>query len=511
MATRFGTTSPMLTPAPQIRRACRERPETTPYSVVATSIIYSLFVERAHALVKPDGMVGLLTPSGIASDLSASAFFRNVATGGRLKALYDFENRRVFFADVHASFKFAVMVASPARTFEASKCAFYLHSVGTLADDQRAFPIAASDFARVNPNTGTAPIFRSRRDMSLTTAIYERLPVLVDRSGGQPVGAWPVRYVRMFDMTNDSGLFRNRTELEEREGAWPVGGNHFQSAAGEWVPLYEGKMVQAFDHRAASVVINPANVKRPAQPFETTLTQHSDPSWLPDPQFWVLNSGVSPRGEWHVGMKHVTATTNVRSMIVAIIPESGAGNSLPVIDMAGDAKAAALVVGTMNSVPFDFVLRQKVQGQNFKLVHRRAASGGPARRLLPNVRLKTRRRNCPRSRFRTQLHRARSLPLRARPRLRRCERRRAAAVHLGRRAPPPPPRQAGCTLFHPLRRLRPRRPRAKPRRYPLHLFDLPHCRTRGNRALGPAIAVADLCLTWINALMAGQPDAAISA
>jgi hypothetical protein len=38
--------------------------------------LYSLFVERAHALVKPSGMVGLLTPSGIASDLSASAFFR---------------------------------------------------------------------------------------------------------------------------------------------------------------------------------------------------------------------------------------------------------------------------------------------------------------------------------------------------------------------------------------------------------------------------------------------------
>ena len=233
-----------------------------------------------------------------------------------------------------------------------------------LADPDRAFPITAADFASVNPNTGTAPIFRSRRDMNLTTAIYGRLPVLVDRSGGAPVAAWPVKYATMFHMTNDSGLFRNRIELEEREGAWSIGGNHFQSAAGEWVPLYEGKMVQAFDHRAASVVVNPANVKRPAQPFETTMAQHEDPSWLPNPQFWVLAAGVSPPGEWHVGMKHVTAATNIRSMIVAVIPKGGAGNSLPVIDMAGDAEAAALVVGAMNSTPFDFVLRQKVQGQN---------------------------------------------------------------------------------------------------------------------------------------------------
>jgi hypothetical protein len=200
--------------------------------------------------------------------------------------------------------------------------------------------------------------------MALTTAIYGRLPVLVDRSQGTAVAAWPVRYVRMFDMTNDSGLFRTRAELEEREGAWGIGGNRYQSASGEWVPLYEGKMVQAFDHRAASVVVNPANVKRPAQPFDTTLSQHQDTNWLPSPQFWVAARNVEPKAKWHVGMKHVTSSTNVRSMIVAIIPESGAGNSLPVIDMAGDAGAASLVVATMNSIPFDFVLRQKVQGQN---------------------------------------------------------------------------------------------------------------------------------------------------
>ena len=57
---------------------------------------YSLFVERAMALVKPQGMVGLLTPSGIASDKTAARFFRRVATEGRLRALYDFENKKVF-------------------------------------------------------------------------------------------------------------------------------------------------------------------------------------------------------------------------------------------------------------------------------------------------------------------------------------------------------------------------------------------------------------------------------
>ena len=73
--------------------------------------LYSLFVERAMTLVKPDGMVGLLVPSGIASDKTAAPFFKSVATEGRLKALYDFENKKVFFPDVHASFKFCVFAA----------------------------------------------------------------------------------------------------------------------------------------------------------------------------------------------------------------------------------------------------------------------------------------------------------------------------------------------------------------------------------------------------------------
>ena len=332
--------------------------------------LYSLFVERAHALVKPGGMVGLLTPSGIASDLSASEFFRKVATGGHLKALYDFENRRTryglepFFPDVDSRFKFAAMISSPNRAFAAAQCGFFLQAVSERINPDQAFPITASDFARVNPNTGTAPIFRTRRDMALTTAIYERCPVLVDKSGDEAVAAWPVKYVRMFDMTNDSHLFRTCAELAEKEGAWHVGGNRWQSTAGEWVPLYEGKMVQAFDHRAAGIVINPENVKRPAQPFETSLEQHSDTAWLPDPQFYVLRTNALPSGDWHLGMKHVTSATNMRSMIVGIVPACGAGNSLPVLDFAGDANMAALAAGCMNSFPFDFVLRQKVQGQN---------------------------------------------------------------------------------------------------------------------------------------------------
>ncbi|WBX86236.1 Eco57I restriction-modification methylase domain-containing protein [Sphingosinicella microcystinivorans] len=322
--------------------------------------LYSLFVERAHALVRPGGMVGLLTPSGIASDLSASAFFRKVATGGHLKTLYDFENKKVFFPDVHASFKFCIFVASPARTFSAAICSFYLHSIEELKNPDQVFPITATDFARVNPNTGTAPIFRTRRDMALTTAIYERLPVLVDRSGDEPVAAWPVRYVRMFDMTNDSHLFRTQAELEEKEGAWPVGGNRWKSEAGEWVPLYVGRMLHLFDHRAASVSVNEANLHNPALSVEVTPEMKADPAYFPTPQYWVASTTDAP-SKPAIAFRDIARATDVRTFIASFIPSGSAGNTAPLLVSDLPFVDQALMLGNINSTVLDYVARQKAQ------------------------------------------------------------------------------------------------------------------------------------------------------
>ena len=196
--------------------------------------LYSLFVERAMALVKPDGFVGLLTPSGIYADKTAARFFQSLSTTGRVAAIFDFENRKIFFKDVHGSFKFcALILGGTERRFDETTCAFFLHGVDAIKDADRCFPLAPADFARVNPNTGTAPIFRTRRDADITRRIYERHPVLVDRSGGEERRAWPVRYHTMFHMTNDSGLFRTAWQLDA-EGFYPVQGNRWKR--GETVP-----------------------------------------------------------------------------------------------------------------------------------------------------------------------------------------------------------------------------------------------------------------------------------
>ena len=330
-----------------------------------------LFVERASNLIHPNGVVGFLVPSGIAADKGASHFFCSISTTGRLAALYDFENRKGFFPDVDSRFKFCVLIfGGHERSFATARCAFYLHQLEELDDVTRILALSSEDFSVVNPNTGTAPIFRSRRDADITTALYRRQPVLVDRRFEPIKKLWAARYVQgFFNMSSDSDIFKRREELE-RDGWYPVGGNCWKKGEAEAVPLYEGKMVQRYDHRAASVVINADNLHRPAQQEANTAAQHADPSFLPTPQFWVDAAEVRKQyaGEWLLGFKDVTAPTNVRTMIAAIVPFAGLGNTLPAILPDGEVLPYAdwgpLLLANFNSFAFDYLSRQKVQGQH---------------------------------------------------------------------------------------------------------------------------------------------------
>ncbi len=340
--------------------------------------LYSLFVERAQALLAPNGLVAFLTPSGIAADKGAAEFFRSISSTGRLGALFDFENRKVFFPDVHASFKFCTLVfGGPQRRFKESRCAFYLHQLAELDNPARTLTLNAEDFQRVNPNTGAAPIFRSRRDADITLKIYARHPVLVRHGGLSPstgqqpdLRAWPVKYVTMFHMTNDSGLFLKADELK-RQGWQPAALNQWEKTGERAVPLYEGKMIQMFDHRAADVVMRADNLHRAAQQEAVDGAEKTSPSRYPVPQYHVPRNAVSiTTPEWSLAFKDVTAPTNMRTMIAAMLPLAGYGNTLPMLRPDSGVTPAAyisfapLLLANFASMAFDYVARQKVQGQH---------------------------------------------------------------------------------------------------------------------------------------------------
>src|SRR5207237_5465398 len=104
-------------------------------------------------------------------------------------------------------------------------------------------------------------------------------------------------------------------------------------------------------------------------PQSATLDQHRDPAWLPDPQFWVLGSecGWSPRLDWILGFKESTSSTNVRTFIAALLPTVAFGNKVPLLKPEPEQRGEWLLAANLNSTIFDFVTRQKIQGQTLNL------------------------------------------------------------------------------------------------------------------------------------------------
>jgi hypothetical protein len=170
----------------------------------------------------------------------------------------------------------------------------------------------------------------------------------------------------MFDMTNDSGLFRTRKELEEQERAWPVGGNRFRTGTCDWLPLYVGRMIHQFDHRAASVEVNPDNVHNAALSGDITPSRKADPTFSPEPQYWVPATSIEWPEDlgWILAFRDIARTTDARTAIAAAGPPAGYGNTLPILkpeDTEIFKEYAPCLLANMNAIILDYIARQKVQ------------------------------------------------------------------------------------------------------------------------------------------------------
>jgi hypothetical protein len=287
---------------------------------------YAIFAEAMRRLLNPKGRVGCIVPSGIATDDTTKFFFRDLMDTRSLVCLFDFENRQAIFPAVHRSYKFCLLTLAGAGRpqGQGAEFAFFLQRVEEVRDAAKRFTLTGEDLALLNPNTRTCPIFRSPLDAEVTKAIYRRVPVLIDESKGEAGNPWGINFSRMFDMTNDSALFRTREELEEK--GWRLEGNIFQRDKDRYLPIYEGKMIDMYDHRSASIIINPNNPVRPQQSLTSSLNAHKDPYFYNMPYLWVNYEEVETRipiyckSRWIPTIKRVTASTNERTLIGCILP-----------------------------------------------------------------------------------------------------------------------------------------------------------------------------------------------
>ena len=149
--------------------------------------LYAVFAEAMRTLLNDRGRAGCVLPTGIATDDTTKRFFQDVVNTKSLASLFDFENKGIFFPDVHRNYKFCLFTAGRGLRSTANRAefVFFAHSVEELRDPERRFVRSPEDIALLNPNTRTCSIFRARKDAELTKAIYRRVSVLQgqDRTG----------------------------------------------------------------------------------------------------------------------------------------------------------------------------------------------------------------------------------------------------------------------------------------------------------------------------------------
>ena len=318
--------------------------------------LYKLMLDHAWTQIAKSGRVGMVVPSGIAFDDFSKEFFQEMVQTERLVALFDFENRAGLFADVHRSMRFCLLTLAGQRQIGvAAELAFYLISAEELRIEGRRTRLSSTDIELLNPNTRTCPVFRTRRDAELCKAIYRRWPILVSESGNKASRVWNVQFGRIFNLGHEGDRFRDRASVNENENVW--------------LPLYEGKMFDSFNHRAGSVVYRPQNHTRPYQAEGATLAQLEDPNFAVWSQFYLAQDECASRlsplwaESWLIGAKDVTCATNERTLIACLLPLIP--TSLSVRILLGKLMSAgegAFLLALFNAFPVDWVVRQFLGG-----------------------------------------------------------------------------------------------------------------------------------------------------
>ncbi|MCS6291162.1 MAG: N-6 DNA methylase [Nitrospira sp.] len=321
---------------------------------------YSLFAELFANLARQ--RAGVIVPTGIATDFTTRFFFEDLVRSRRIVSALMFDNAWKIFPAIHPDTPFALLTIG--ATEQPAEFASYLLSTEHLADRERRYRLFPEEIMSINPNTKTAPLFRSRADAELTAKIYANVPVLIDEGTGANGNPWGVEFRQgLFNMTSDSHLFRTAAQLAA-EG-FARDSTDWRRGSDRLVPLYEAKMIHQFDHRWAGYAGNGEDSA------DIGPEQKADPGFEPAPRYWVPDSEVTDRlaskgwrRNWLMGWRDITNATNERTVIATVIPRVGVGNNLPLMlfSTAADPRRLASLAGSLSSLACDFATRFKVGG-----------------------------------------------------------------------------------------------------------------------------------------------------
>lgn len=313
---------------------------------------YVIFAELFFRNIQPNGIASVILPTGIATDKTTSLYFSTLMEGGNIKSLYDFVNEKMLFPAVLHNFHFSLFTISGIdRKNKTSDFAFNNHSIEHLKQDIRHFSLSFKEIETINPESKTLPVLTSKYDAKIIIKAQKENDILA-KQGVYPK-AWNATLFSLFHMTNDSEIFENQKTVLT-------------------IPLYEAKMFYQYDHRYGTY--NSENDERLHMLPKTELVNYLDPEFSVNSSFYVPITSVEDRVKdnwkykWFLALRGISSAQLERTFTSAIIPYCGVGNSSILVNPKGGTSIeTSLLLSVFNSIPFDYITRQKASGANLNI------------------------------------------------------------------------------------------------------------------------------------------------
>ena len=281
---------------------------------------YQLFVDRALALARRGGRIGLVVPGGLAIDAGAAPLRRRLLQECALDVLVGFENRSGVFP-IHRSTRFLLVTATRGGRTERVRCRFGLQDpsdLHQLADDsaahpERAFPVTVTPslLERLAGPDVAIPYARSATDLQIAERLAAVHPSLSAETG------WGARFGRELNATDHRAHF---------------------STTGRGMPVLEGKHVSPFAVR----------------PDDATL-------WIDRGRARRLPELAGRLERSRLAFRDVAGATNRQTVIAAIVPAGCVTtHTLFCLRTRLSDRDQRVLCALLNSYVVNFLVRQRV-------------------------------------------------------------------------------------------------------------------------------------------------------
>ncbi|HUQ87502.1 MAG TPA: Eco57I restriction-modification methylase domain-containing protein, partial [Vicinamibacterales bacterium] len=276
---------------------------------------YQLFLDRALQLTKGGGRIGMILPSGIATDHGSASLRRHLFDRTTIDTWVGFDNRcRIF--PIHRSMRFVVLATTNSGSTSTLRFRCGLTDVNDLHREEQRPPLSLtrSRIESWSPEHLTIPEVTNAAGLGIMTTVGDRIPALSDPKG------WNVRFGRELNATDDRPHFVPFKS-----------GSHL-------LPIVEGKQLSPFQ----------IDVSRSTQAIPKKAA-----SRLLDPASTFTRA--------RIGYREVAGSTNKLTLIAAMLPANVVStHTVFCLKSDLDESSQWCLLGLLNSLVANYLVRLSV-------------------------------------------------------------------------------------------------------------------------------------------------------